>query len=579
MDRFYRVLFTVLAGLLLLLIASDLYFSVVHSRLFALAPVPTGLFIRHAGFFAILCLCFILTVLFLVIRKRMTRQDGIIRSIIRLYKLVFDGLATGIMVLDRYANVRYMNTAFCRFVGCVESDSMKLMHYSVLVDPVLQPVAEKIAQALESGENFTREYRVLLPDGIKCFKCDLNMVDDGKFGTISILTLTDLTREDAVRQKLSRQLVETSRHAQARDNFFANMSHEIRTPINAILGMAYFARKLSTDDKCSDYIQKIENASELLLGVVNDILDFSRMQDSKFALNKDSFNVQDLKKILLDLFSLKAQQKGLEFIVEFNCPDPLYVYGDQFRITQIFMNLIGNAIKFTSNGLVAVALNYEKVGSDIILRCSVRDTGCGLTEEESGRILNDFEQFSQVLVKQNEGTGLGLAICKRLVDLMGGVIWVDSTPGKGSSFHFVIMCNDPSAGQLSFSESLPRIRYRTGRALIVDSNEINSEIAATLLSTVRYIGVTAKSLEEAVSLCQSDSSGYYDAVIVDLDLVKDAELSLLEDLKEAIGDECILIAAISLDSEKRQAGALFGGFLHKPYNPEEIREAFPDFRM
>ena len=579
MEKIYRVLLLALAFLLLTLIVLDMYYAFGYTRPGSLPGVPESRVGRLTGVLAILLICFLLTVSLLVVRKRVDYRNRINQSVIRLYKLVFDGLSTGVLVLDRYAKVRYINNAFCNFIGCNEQDHPLLAHYSRLVDPMLLPVSEKLAQALESGESFSREYRVFLPSGVRCFKCGYYSAQDDQLGRISIISLEDRTREDAIKQKLSRQLEETHRHAAARDNFFANMSHEIRTPINAVLGMAYFAKKLSENEKCREYIQKIENASELLLGVVNDILDFSRMQESKFSLNPETFNVYDLRKILLDLFTLKAEQKGLEFQVEFNCSDPLQVYGDQFRLTQIFMNLVGNAIKFTDQGLVAVSLNYEKIGADIILRCSVRDTGCGLSEDEVGKLFTDFEQFGQVLVKSQEGTGLGLAICKRLVELMKGVIWVDSSPGKGSVFHFVVLLQDPAGTGRHDGKEPPRIKNRHGQVLLADPAEINNEIAVALLNTLGYTGITATSMENALDLCQSGASGYYDAIAVDINLARNAGEPALVRIRDLVGEECPILGIVEPDHEETDDDYVFDGFLHRPYSPEEFREYFPDFTI
>ena len=577
MDKLYRSLLLVLAMLLLFLIVLDVYYVLVFNQASPLPFVPVTRFGRLFGVLIILIMSFVLTVSLIVVRKRIEYQNGIIRSVIRLYKLVFDGLSTGILVLDRYAKVRYINPTFCRFIGCDEREMPHLVHYSRLVDPMLQPVAEKLAQSIESGEDFTREYRVFLPDGIRCYKCSLYSAEDDQLGIIRIITLEDRTREDTIKQKLSRQLEETHRHAVARDNFFANMSHEIRTPINAVLGMAYFAKKLSENEKCREYIQKIENASELLLGVVNDILDFSRMQESKFSLNPETFNLYDLRKILLDLFALKAQQKGIEFLVEFNCPDLLPVYGDQFRLTQVFMNLAANAIKFTERGLVAIALNYETVGADIILRCSVRDTGCGISEEEIGKIFTDFEQFGQVLVKSHEGTGLGLAICKRLVELMGGVIWVDSIPGKGSSFYFVVQLKDPQKQNHEHAKVLPRIRNRHGQVLIVDGSGINAEIASTLLSSLGYSGIHARSVNEALSLSNSSTADYFDAVLLDPLLAAHYGNSAVSEIKAATGNECPVLCILSPEQDEHDFGADgYDGFIRKPFKPEDFGVLFPE---
>ncbi|HPO02716.1 MAG TPA: histidine kinase dimerization/phospho-acceptor domain-containing protein, partial [Treponemataceae bacterium] len=246
----------------------------------------------------------------------------------RLYELVFKTIDAGIIVLDRSGIVQFINPLCMKILGGDPTRFAQGIHFSGLIEPVLVPVYDKITAALENRDSFTREYRVFMSDGIRCYLCSFYTSFVGEQEPAYIISLSDRTREDEIRQKLSEQLEETHRYAVSKDNFFANMSHEIRTPINAILGMTYFAKMGSGDQKTQEYIQKIENASELLLGVVNDILDFSKMQEHKFSLKPENFNLFDLKKILYDLFSLKARQKGLDFNVEFDCQDPFIVFGD-----------------------------------------------------------------------------------------------------------------------------------------------------------------------------------------------------------------------------------------------------------
>jgi signal transduction histidine kinase len=537
-------------------------------------------FLRYAIHLAIPAFGIALTILVMVLFKRERASASLYYGLSQLFQFVFQGLSTGLMVLDSKGRVRYINPACSRLLGRFEGPLPQLVHYSQLVEPLLVPIAERLAASIESGERFSREYRVFLPSGVRCMECDFYTFHDFRLGKVNVVTLEDRTREDEIKQKLSQQLEETHRYATSKDNFFANMSHEIRTPINAILGMTYFAKRNCPDHKGIEYIEKIENASELLLSVVNDILDFSKMQEHKFSLNPENFNLFDVKKIILDLFTLKVMQKGLTFLVEFNCPERFYVLGDQFRLTQVFINLVSNAIKFTEQGLVSVSLNHEQVGQDIILRCAVRDTGVGISEDETAKLFTDFEQFGHVLIKKHEGTGLGLAICKRLVELMHGVIWVDSVPGKGSSFHFIVVLKKPlEVPGEALSAGIPKIARKTGRVLIVEDNDINGEIAQTLLENAGCVIERARDGLEAVELCRAHPRDYYDLVLMDIHMPRMNGYDAARALKTDIGLDCPIVAvtATSENSETLEKHSdVIAGYIVKPYDPEVFRGLFGD---
>jgi len=524
-------------------------------------------------------LCLVLICLLYVSIKKLNRNERVYNGMYRLYQSVYARLDTGLLVLDAEKCVKYINPACLALLGRTEApEQLEGLPYFDLLHPVLSPIAEKLSASVETGDTFSREFRVFLPDGIRCLQCDLDTFEDVELGRIHVLSLTDKSVEDEIKKQLSTQLEETHRYAVSKDNFFANMSHEIRTPINAILGMTYFVKNLTTDPRGLDYIQKIENASELLLAVVNDILDFSKMQEHKFTLKPETFNLTDLKKILSDLFSLKAEQKGLVLTIDFDCPDSFEVMGDQFRLTQVFMNLVSNAIKFTDSGFVSVFLNHEIIGNEIILRCTVRDTGCGLSEEDGFKLFTDFAQFGKVLVKNHEGTGLGLAICKRLVELMDGVIWVDSTPGAGSSFHFVVVLKkNETVAPAVFPETLPRIPFKSGRVLIVEDNEINAEIAGTLLAEVGCTAEYAFDGLEAVENCGSHPADYYDLVLMDIHMPRlngyDAARILKQDL--ALACPVIAVTATSETTEQLEANRdIIAAYILKPYDPAVFRALF-----
>ena len=521
---------------------------------------------------------FLAIILLLALLRKSERSRMWHDNFFNIYESVFLNLTTGLIIADSDRRILYLNPAARELVRQDPDKKLVGLLYTQIVDPLLVPVVERLSSAFDTGENFTREFRVYLPDGIRCVKCDFYTMPESGLGRIYVISLEDKTDEDNIRQKLSAQLEETHRYAHAKDNFFANMSHEIRTPINAILGMTYFVKTVSTEKKTLDYIRKIESASEMLLGVVNDILDFSKMQENKFTLKPENFNLADIRKILQDLFALKAEQKGLDLNIEFDCPDNFFVYGDQFRMTQIFMNLVSNAVKFTDRGLVSISLNHEVIGNDVILRCTVRDTGCGLSEDDISRLFTEFEQFGKVLVKNHEGTGLGLAISKRLVELMHGVIWVDSTLNKGSSFHFVVVLKKPvSTITPDVSASLPRVIRSTGRVLVVEDNEINSEIAQSLLAELGLSVDQAADGIEAIEICRTRDRDYYDLILMDIHMPRMNGYDTARVLKTELALTCPILAvtATSENSDTLEANRdVIAGAILKPYSPGVFKALF-----
>jgi len=565
----------------------------------ALGPSPMIVYMQQFSdrilFFhsvAFVVICSVLISLLIVMIRRLDSHQRFNEGMYHLFSSVFSSLNVGLIVLDSEKKLRFVNPVARRLLlldGLVNPEGQKSpqgeaslegLDYSRILSPVLVPVAEKLSSSLANGESFSREFRVFLPEGIRCLQLDFFSFAENELGQVHVISLEDKTPEDDIRQKLSQQLEETHRYAVSKDNFFANMSHEIRTPINAILGMTYLARTVTEEPRCVEYIRKIENASEILLGVVNDILDFSKMQEHKFSLKPENFNLSDLRKIMTDLFSLKAQQKGLDFHINFDCGDSFFVFGDQFRLTQVFMNLVSNAIKFTDAGSVAVTLNHEIVGKDVILRCSVRDTGCGLSEDDLSKLFTDFEQFGEVLVKSHEGTGLGLAICKRLVELMHGVIWVDSTLNKGSSFHFVVVLKKPEQ-VIQPDGQLPQLQLhlagRTGRVLIVEDNEINSEIAETLLKESGFVTERVVDGLEAVDLCRSLPADHFDLILMDIHMPRMNGYDAARILKRELLLPCPILAVTATSERTDMLEAnrdLIAGWLLKPYSPGVFRNLF-----
>ncbi|HRX71726.1 MAG TPA: response regulator, partial [Candidatus Competibacteraceae bacterium] len=293
----------------------------------------------------------------------------------------------------------------------------------------------------------------------------------------------------------------------AKSAFLANMSHEIRTPMNAIIGMAHLALKTELTAKQRDYVQKIHGAGLSLLGIINDILDFSKIEAGKLDMEHIDFRFDDVLNNAATLVSQKAYDKGLELLFHEPITLPQHLVGDPLRLGQILVNLINNAIKFTEQGQVIVDVRErERVDGRVKLQFAVRDTGIGMTEEQRGRMFQAFTQADGSTTRKYGGTGLGLTISKRLVELMDGVIWVDSTPGRGSTFSFTAwfgVGEEPAA----WRPVLPAL-LNSLRALVVDDNaaarDILTEALTSLTLRVNAVASGAEALAEIQAADQSD---------------------------------------------------------------------------
>ncbi|MCG8672798.1 MAG: response regulator, partial [Pseudomonadales bacterium] len=501
-------------------------------------------------------------------------SEKILRESERKNRAILNATNHMLFVLDSQGNMIDLNSAATEWLQKPRKQAIGTTFWEAadwFIDPELLNQTRSGFDTARRGETVRFEGEIFVGQEQHFFDFVLTPIfDESNHLVMVIMEAYDISqiRNAEMAEKEARKLAEEV--SQTKTNFLANMSHEIRTPMNAIIGLTKLCLKTELNGRQRTMLDSIDQASETLLNILNDILDFSKVESGKLEIELVTFSVNDVLQTVSGLFALKAEEKGIEFIVG-NKAGALNLIGDPLRIQQVLMNLCSNAIKFTDKGEVLLTVELLKRTHDRgVFRFSVKDTGIGLTAEQRDKLFEAFSQADSSTTRKFGGTGLGLAISRELVELMGGQLNVESEHEQGSMFYFdlPLALLDDSEDPFETAE-LPT----TKRIAIVDDNLVCVEVEKKIITKLGYESIVFSSGAAILEYLKSNENRV-DVVLMDWDMPGIDGCDTALQIKQIYAEKApaiILVTGVSNELSPEHLDQ-FGldGFVIKPVNPDVL---------
>jgi PAS domain S-box-containing protein len=480
-----------------------------------------------------------------------------------------------VSMTDAQGNITYANDKFCAISGYARAELIGRNHR--IVKSALHPPSffRDMWACITCGEVWHGEICNRARDGHPYWVSAtiVPLLDEHGLPEQYIGIRTDITDRKAAEAVVLQAKEAAEAASRAKSDFLANMSHEIRTPMNGIIGMTDLALDTDLSPEQREYLGIVKSSAEALLTIINDILDFSKIEAGKLLVEDIPFDLHHLLAETVKSLALNAHEKNLELICDIPPDLPRHLLGDPGRIRQILINLIGNAIKFTERGEIAVHASLLGSRDSVAeIRISVRDTGIGISPEKQELIFDSFTQEDSSTTRRYGGTGLGLSICRRLVELMGGAISLESQSGVGSTFHFVLPLHIDPQPQPGEAISLDLAGHRL---LIVDDNATNRRVLGGLLAAWQIDVVCAESGPAALALMRQPDRRF-DAIILDAQMpdMDGYELARSLQLEHAQLPPMMMLSSSAMrgDAQRcRETG--IAAYFSKPISGEELQSA------
>ena len=530
-------------------------------------------------------------------RQRLLLQEKVDARTVELHeseeksRLLLESVGEGIFGVDLNGKLAFINPAANRMLGygpdeLIGDDVHSKIHHSYANGSAYPQNECPMYLTYADGTDHHIADEVLWRKDGSSFPVEYSSMPIKKNGQVvgSVVTFMDITERRRMEQEILTAKEKAEEATRAKSDFLANMSHEIRTPMNAVIGMSHLALKTKLSPKQQDYLDKIQSSANSLLGIINDILDFSKIEAGKLDMESTEFNLDDVLNNLANLVAVKAQEKeDLEVLFATDKDVPRFLVGDSLRLGQVLINLANNAVKFTESGEIVVSTELlEQDEAGLRIKFSVRDTGIGLTKDQIGKLFQSFSQADTSTTRKFGGTGLGLTISKRLVNMMGGEIWVESEPGQGTTFSFTA---NFGLGTAKVKKRLvPSSDLRDLKVLVVDDNATSRNILQDMLESFSFDVTLAASAEEGLEEIQrADSDQPYELVLMDWKMPDIDGLEASEHIKNLRTlskiPAIILVTAYGREEIMRQSEQIgLDGFLIKPIAPsvlfDTIMQAF-----
>lgn len=442
--------------------------------------------------------------------RRVEEADGILRE-------VLDEMSEGLLVitgeelLDPDNRILIVNKGFRTLFGLSEAEVF-----------AGQPLSDLLANLAERGDGEIAEHVRQVEEKLLAGQpVTMRIPSQGKshFARVAprrsggfVIMHTDVTEIDQQYRDLRKARDAEIRANRSKSQFLANMSHEIRTPMNGIVGVADLLLQTSLTQEQAEYVQTIQSSAEALTGLIGDILDFSKIEAGHLKLKEEDFDLRALADEMTGMFEPMARTKGLKYELYWAPDMPRFVKGDPLRLRQILINLIGNSLKFTSEGYVLTS--FFAVGDAV--RIQISDSGIGIPEDQIAHVFSAFHQVDEGYHRKFEGTGLGLAISKQLIDCMGGEIEVTSRPGQGTSFKLDLPLNRSNVTEaMGRTTSVETINFTEKRILLAEDNRTNQLVVSKML---KETGATLDIVEDGQNACEAFEQNSYDVILMDISM-------------------------------------------------------------